>query len=258
MRPLKVIGITTPRSGSSYYFANLKNFMLRYDKDTTYLAECFHPGFKEGDIQCISGKLVRNRKNPDKRENFWTTRHTNRNTMDCIETCTNPIVAKVFPSQMDAIPHSRFWNFLNFSGQNIKRVFLYRQDLEDRILSKFFAQETGMYKTWQGYDYSDVEFTYTDDHWWVVYSYINEQRQLFNMYDCCEWDHVVKYENLTGDPVVDLQPMFDRDLKPLPENFKKLLGKKEKIDRTKNYKKFKTEFDRICKKLGVKKYGKPQ
>ena len=149
-------------------------------------------------------------------------------------------------------------NFLNFSGQNIKRVFLYRQDLEDRILSKFFAQETGMYKTWQGYDYSDVEFTYTDDHWWVVYSYINEQRQLFNMYDCCEWDHVVKYENLTGDPVVDLQPMFDRDLKPLPENFKKLLGKKEKIDRTKNYKEFKTEFDRICKKLGVKKYGKPQ
>jgi hypothetical protein len=257
MRPIKVIGITGARSGSSYYFANLKNFMLQQRDDVSYLAECFHSGFREGNFELNNGILTVNSKDPALRENFWNTVRVNRVTMDYIEQCTNPIVAKVFPSQMNAIPHDRFWHFLNHSGQNIRRVFLYRQDLEDRILSKFYAQETGIYKSWEGYDYTGVEFDYNHDHWWMIREYVEDQRQLFNIYDCCEWDSVIKYEDLTGDPVVDLQPMFDCPLQPLANNFQKLITKQEKMDRMRNYPEFKAVFDRICNELNVDPRGDP-
>lgn len=259
MRPLKVIGITAPRSGSSYWFVNYRRFLAQNTPDVAYLAECFHPAYQEEDFKFDNNLLEVASKKSNKKRNHNETRNQNRVTLDRMINSRNSWVAKVFPTQLTAANQSKFWNYVNHSSDRLRRVFLYRRDLEDRVLSKFFADHTGMFKTNQVYDYTDITVDYTSNMWYLVREYILEQRDLFNMYDHCDWDHIVCYEDLIGDPVADMQNCFpERELQPLETNLKKLITKEDKINQLNNYKQFRETFLDICDRMNVDPMGDPQ
>lgn len=259
MRPLKVIGITAPRSGSSYWFVNYRRFLAQQTPEVAYLAECFHPAYQEQDFKFDNNQLEVFSKSSDNKRSFQETRIQTRITLERMKTSANSWVAKVFPSQMDAVPVSEFWNYVNHSGDNLRRVFLYRRDLEDRILSKLYALETSMYKTNQSYDYSRVRIQYRPEHAPIIRDFVAEQRELFNLYDQCDWDHVVCYEDhITGDPVQDLQNCFPGvQLEPLKTHLQKLISRQDKIDHMDNYDVFYREFTATCERLDVNPWGDP-
>jgi hypothetical protein len=268
---IRVIGLSESRSGSSYIFDNITKYIKlirmrnKTDHRVFYLGECFNPKHSKGIYDITEDNWLSVKKSTDfniDAPSWHDQQKMTREILHILETVKNPIVAKVFPSHLRFVNQSKFWRFLN-DGHQMK-IFLYRNDLEDRVLSNIFAQKSGVWKAGDNVEYvsSNMEYNSKEDYQWITGG-IESQANLFNCYDHVEWDHVIKYESLSGDPMYDLVPLFpDVDLtllSPPHTPYKKLLSKQEKINMLgeESYNHFYKDFINQCNHFNVDPYATP-
>jgi hypothetical protein len=268
---IRIIGFTTARSGSSYLFQNISNYLRLIHMNgnnklaVKYLGECFHPDAYRPGTYSINADNQLNIANDGEYAPasipWHVQRKKTREMLHILETVKNPIVAKVFVDHLMVMNAHKFWNFMHNS--NHIKIFLYRNDLEDRILSKIFAINSGQWKTNTPKEFSVGDIVYDKEDRNIVKTGIQRQRELFNCYDHVEWDHVIKYESLSGSIVQDMPVFFpDVDLTLLPSPqapYKKLLSKQEKINilGEENYSEFYNFFIKMCDRFEVEPYGDP-
>lgn len=122
-----------------------------------------------------------------------------------------------------------------------KKIFVYRSDIEDMMLSFMYTMMTGEYniyseegkeyKVGDSYSFEKLQKTHHYKVEWM-FNLINLHSYIYKQFD---WDYVIKYEDFTGDQVLDAKKFvgcndFKRGNLPV-----KLMSKQDKIDRLVDY-----------------------
>jgi hypothetical protein len=217
----KYLGISTNRSGTTYFFNSLAKVT-----QTTYHDE---PMWVRPNNIGLDGMRIANA-NLDQliAESNWT--------------------CKCFVNHLEHIDQKKFINLMEDS--NVFKIYMYRDDIEDTVLSMLVAQQT---KTFHLDHENSVRkhhiFEYNTPG--IVRSMIVNACLMILTYHRFEWDHIVQYETLSGIPYRDFQFLN----LPIPKHLRpsryKIADKESKKLLITNYSDFKNDFDRCCKQYNI-------
>lgn len=266
--PKNIFGVTDARSGSTYLFDSIAKVMRKINHNHVYLFEGFHPYYQKRHIRLDENQEILCDRTeiealPDHKR--LKVKYAQRNAVsnhicDCMINAKNSWSLKMFPVHYNTAPHNKIHYLLN--QKSTYNVFLYRKDLEDKILSKLFAEKSKLYNTEdpddisKTYDNFSITYNKDNDHYFIR-EYLRYSIELKNLYPYTVWDQVYCYEDLTGDPVTDLTPIFGDKTEEYwsltrGDHFQKALDKQDKIDRITNYKQFEDDLWEYLKFLGLR------
>ena len=135
--------------------------------------------------------------------------------------------------------------FREFSiRKDVCSIYLYRDDKEDRILSHLLAQASNRYYS-QSTDIALEPFTWDKDND-PIQRFIGDDIRDMAIRDTYHFDKTIRYEDLTGDWRTDFADWIDpsKDYNYMPQLYRKIASKQDKIAVMTNYDAFKKEFDR--------------
>ena len=264
---INLIGLFNYRSGSSYVFQSIAGLLNRHFNKTTYLGEYFNTlhldmwyldnnndlKYKEHlwkQAEDYTANLAnKNFKNEINNIDLNYTIKKNIKNLNFLHKISSSYVLKFCPHHLVG---GNISHLNNLHNKTIK-VFLKRSDLEDQCLSFLFARETGLwYSNYSNYNYSN--FTYnTDLHLGYIKFLIQQEKELDNLSKKFNYDFLLKYEDLTGNPYIDFKKILNLEDTSIPkeeiQTTVKLLTKQEKINKMPNYNAFKNDFDTVVHDL---------
>lgn len=226
---MKHLVITNHRCGSSYFEKGIAKY-----SQTLNLREILSDGVDGEYMSLTSNRELK--LNPEKRNrthedilDHAKNRRINNHFLKMMIKTRTPFTAKIHVEHI--------WmsdtNLVNELLNNSKTYLLYREDVEDSIMSKFFL----LHGTDTPYESSK--------HLELIRYTLKTHEGLTTLYNTRSFDHVIKYEDLDPvDHVKNFQPYFDEPLTHLDSLPSKRMTKEEKIQTMINYEDFKRDFDR--------------
>jgi hypothetical protein len=261
MRKLKkhIIGLTTPRTGSSYVFDSLSYYHKKYNcPGNTDFGELYHPKKIEAHAKSFtlnqSNVIITNIPSGIiseyyflklQRGDYNITDHNkkieySKYLLDLQMKAKSAYVCKVHSYHLDWIDNNQFINLLRLPTTS--SFFVYRRDIEDNLLSLLIATHSDMWNSRhlalerspdinssRDISKKEIDNCYSDtiidyNHAEYVSILSNAIHQIFQTYyswypKIC-WDYTIAYEDLKGDPTVDFQKYFENNLEPIEDDTK--------------------------------------
>jgi hypothetical protein len=174
--------------------------------------------------------------------------------------------SKVLVNQLQYLPEFRWRSLLTLPTSTT--FLIYRQDLEDAVLSLIIANYSDIWNAGPLPEDLDSSSIYTNIKINIgsrtemivptIRKYLLDTYILYYYWhNTIEWDYVIPYEDLSGDPIVDFQKYFDAPMESVPPSIvdrkthRKLLTKEEKISKIEDYDVFRSILDSELKKLNM-------
>jgi len=237
---LSYIIISNARCGTTYLNVLIYNYLIQCDNNAVNLNEVFHRNtsidhlqLNKKQLNVVSDQTLNQTPSDGKRSI-----RNNQTTLNMLRTATNQWICKIHMRQLSTVNTYQLFQLMD--RDDVTTIFMYREDIEDTILSNIFAVATDTFNTSHDIidDYMYYDYTNSIDHT------LRQNDLLLNMYNTYpNWNYVVKYEDLTeshkhNGKMVGIN--FDKCTLSLPQ---KMRLKSDKIKAMSNYSEFKTEFD---------------
>lgn len=155
---------------------------------------------------------------------------------------------KCFVSHLQHIDQKKFISL--FDDSNVYKIFMYRDDIEDTVLSMLVAQETKTFHL-EHENIVKKHHTFTYNFPDAIEMIVRNACLMILTYHRFEWDHIVQYETLQGIPYRDFQFLNLPIPKHLPPSRYKIADKESKKSLITNYSDFKNDFDSCCKQYNI-------
>lgn len=249
---MKILALSNPRNGTNYILESISQIY-----DTKYLGEFFHPDLKPNSVQYDRDtKQILNCNFDKGSNNTYQLYDLINNNLDIVNNTTTDFTVKLFIKHLKNIPFRAFYDL--FSNEKFKKILIYRSDIEDSIYSYYIARK---YKKWSVYkkeelDYlEDIVIDCKDPDFLLVYkkTFINSYL-LKNISRLFNWDYIVDYSKLTGNPNLDFDSI--RGNKYLSAPTFKLMNKETKLNKLINYSHIEAEIESFLKQNNFEKYIK--
>lgn len=145
-----------------------------------------------------------------------------------------------------------------FDNVNTFPILLYREDQLDRFISKLYAQVMDKYNLHyldERPNLEDLNASYdrTRDMGNLI-GYVQTCKVLRELYHSYKWSLVLKYEDLTGDPIKDFGHMFQNKVSPTTNITKKLGSLKDKRENLHNFDMLRHDYDMVSQYYGIERY----
>ena len=250
----KVVGMSMPRSGSTYIFDSIGSILEQCNDNHVKLEEICRKINMSYMTFNIDGVInVRKKYNVGMTMIESESRKRANELIKQISDCEYGFSCKFLIHNLWRIDLSLFDKLL--TNDDITTVYVYRQSILDSIISHLFSAETNAwnFKDLSRFKLQTLNYSSSKHYNTIKNVMLIMVIPFISIYHSYKWDYVISYDDLTGDLNHDFSLWFSpEEISFLGDNyFKKISTKEEKLSHFNNYETFLSDFKQICEELNL-------